>query len=83
MGPLYVAAFVFGLSTHMVEGPGNWEGMGVTVAWAIGREGSMEKVRLGGLGKGQWRGGNCLLERAKRPKIVRGRRQERAGTQAE
>lgn len=83
MGPLCVAVFVCGLSAHMAVGPGNFEGMGVTVAWAIGREGSVEEVGLGGLGKGQWGGGNCLLERAKRPKIVRCRRQERAGAQAE
>lgn len=51
----------------MAVGSGICKGQGVTVAWAIGREGSVEEVGLGGLGEGQWGGGNCLLERVKRP----------------
>lgn len=55
----------------MAVGSGICKGLGVTVAWAIGREGSVEEVGLGGLGEGQWWGGNCLLERVKKPKIAR------------
>lgn len=46
----------------MAEGSGVSKGLRVTVAPAIGREGSVEEVGLGGLGEGQWGGGNCLLE---------------------
>lgn len=55
------------------------KGLGVTVAWAIGRKGSVEEIGLGGLGEGQWGGGNCLLERVKRPKIVRSGSQDGEG----
>lgn len=47
----------------MAVGSGICKGLGVTIAWAIGREDSVEEVGLGGLGEGEWRGGNYLLER--------------------
>ncbi len=52
----------------MAVGSGICKGLGVTVAWAIGREGRVEEVGLGGLGEGQRGGGNCLLERVKKAK---------------
>lgn len=55
----------------MPVGSGICKGLGVTVAWAKGGEGSVEEVGLGGLGEGQRGGGNCLSEGVKRPKIVR------------
>lgn len=66
-GPLCFTVFVSGLSADMSVGSGICKGLGVTVAWAIGREGSVEEI---GLGEGQWWGGNCLLERIKRPKDI-------------
>lgn len=55
----------------MPVGSGICKGLGVTVAWAKGGEGSVEEVGLGGVGEGQRGGGNCLSEGVKRPKIVR------------
>lgn len=42
------------------------KGLGVTEAWAIGREGRVEEVGLGGVGEGKRWGGNCSLERVKK-----------------
>lgn len=63
----------------MAVGSGICKGLGVTVAWVIGREGSVQEVGLGGLGEGQWWGGNYLL---KKPKSGAGVRVESAGEQA-
>lgn len=38
----------------MAVGPGICKGLGVKVAWAIGREGRVEEVGLGRLGEGEW-----------------------------
>ena len=53
----------------MPVGSGICKGLGVTVAWAKGGEGSVEEVGLGGLGKGQRGGGNCLSEGVKIVKV--------------
>lgn len=49
----------------MALGSGICKGLGVTEAWAKGREGSVKEVGLGGPGEGQWGGGNCLVGRGK------------------
>lgn len=53
-----IARFICGFPAYMAVGSGICKGLGITVAWMIGREGSVEKVGLGGPGEGQWRGGN-------------------------
>lgn len=52
--PLCAAVFVCRLPAYVAVGPGICNGLGVTVASTIGREGIVEEVGLGGLGEGQW-----------------------------
>lgn len=52
----------------MAVGSGIGKGLGVTVARTKGREGRVQEIGSGGLGEGQGRGGNCLLERVKKKK---------------
>lgn len=51
--PLRVAVCVCGLSAYVTAGPGICKGVGITVAWAKGRDSSVEEVGLGGLGEGE------------------------------
>lgn len=61
--PLCATGSLCGLPAYMAVGSGICKGLGVTEAWAIGREGSVKEVGLGGVGEGQWGGGNCILEK--------------------
>lgn len=42
--------FICGLTAYMAMGSGVCKRLGVRVAWAIGREGGVEEIGLGGLG---------------------------------
>lgn len=53
-GPLCAAVFVCRLPAYVAVGPRICNGVGITVASSVGREGIVEKVGLGGLGEGQW-----------------------------
>lgn len=53
-----VTGFVCGLPAHMTLGSGIRKELGAIMSWAIGREGRVQKVGLGGLSKGQWGGRN-------------------------
>lgn len=52
---LCVTGFICGLTAYMAAGSGVCKRLGVRVARTIGR---VEEVGLGGLGEGQWGGGN-------------------------
>lgn len=51
--PPCVSVCVCGPLAYMTAGPGICKRVGVTVAWAKGRDSGVEEVGLGGLGEGE------------------------------